>query len=138
MPHSGKHGKAEWKAEGGTTFAEIPHVKQWSFDDTSDNKSYASSSTTGRMRREPGNGDASGTVEVYAEEDGGSGAVENMLSVGDKGTFRLTETTGRAWLIPVVIDKFGAATDIEGAEIVGYSIDFSGDGVITKPPAPTP
>lgn len=133
MPHSGKNGKAYFGTRGaipGGSFTEIPDTRQWSFELDSDNKAYRSSSTGGGTKREAGHSDITGgSIQVYAPDSPDDFPVRE----GDKVDLKLVESSSKTHYVEAIIDKINPATDIEGGEIVGYTINFSGDGAYTAP-----
>lgn len=129
MPFTARNAKAEWSADGDTWTA-LPECRAWSIEPSTDNKPYASSSTSGRIRREPGNSDLTGSVDFFQDA---AGTVEAIVQEGTKGKLRLYEAADRYHQADVIIDGYEYETDIEGAELIGFSVKFSGNGAYTRP-----
>lgn len=126
MPFSGKGGSALFGTPGTSSFTAIPDVRQWQFNETSDNKAYTSSSTSGRVRRIAANGDVqNGSIDVY------SGDSAPVVTAGTLYRLKLMSKTGKFYEVEVIIDAINHLVNIESGDIVGHQIQFSGDGTIT-------
>ncbi len=121
---SGKNGKVQ---VAGTDIAE---VTKWSFNPTSNNSSWASSSTAGYKDRVGGSKDGSGTIEGKLDV---TDPIYNQLEEGDEftGLFYIDDT--RFYEVPAIVDSMDLEVDIDDGEVVGWSIDFSTRGQWTKP-----
>ena len=103
---------------GGGSSAQIT---SWSFNPTSNNSSWGSSSTNGYKDRVAGVKDGSGSVE--GKWDGSQAMVE-----GTEYTLVLNTSGGTAFTVPCFIDSFSVEVDIDEGEVVGWSAEFSING----------
>lgn len=132
MPYSGKGGSVRYRVDNNpltplidSDFTlSIPDVRQWQYNDTSDNKAYTSSSTSGRVRRIAANGDfQNGSIDVYSAD------TASPLTVGSKYFLALGRKSGLTDYVAVIIDAINHLVNIETGDIVGYQIQFSGNGL---------
>ena len=95
-------------------------IRNWQYDRTSDLKAFRSSSTGGETGRVAGNGDLTGSFEVY----------NNVcpVTVGSRVLLALytasadTPATGYA-----IISGASVMVGIESGDIIGYRISWGGD-----------
>lgn len=109
---------------------EIPHIREWSFDRDQEVKEFSSSSTNCAKQRIEGVEDVTGTVELYIDNED---PFEDILDVGDTGTFKLFEDATDFWIVPAIISGFSVNDPIEAGDLVSASIRFAGNGVVTPP-----
>ena len=128
-----KGGKAEWGING-TTFVNIPDVRDWTLNPATEAKEYASSSTAGAKRRLEGTDDFTLTVNVYIDDAARIDLTSGLnIRSGEVGYFKLWEDTADFFIAPVYIDSVTYTTDIENGEIVAATIEASGNGALTYP-----
>ena len=128
-PYTGSGGAVKFGA-GPTTVAD---VRNWSLEETVEAKPYNSSSTSGNTKRLAGNKDWTGSFDVYLE-DGSPGPhdIHSDLQAGDFADLDLhvdasNKFEGNALIIGVSVE-----VDIEGAEIVGATASFEGNGALSR------
>jgi hypothetical protein len=103
----------------------ITDATGWSLSLTSNNPAYASSDTDGYKKRVGGIKDTTGSYS--AKYNGG------VVSVGSEHTaasFTLDGST--SWSLDIIIDAVNLEVDMDDGDVVGYSVDFSGNGAITS------
>lgn len=110
---------------------EIAEITAWSFNPTSNNPSFASSSVPGYKRRVAGVKDGSGNFDFKLQD-----ATElAKFAVGTEVTLVL-DVDGSAtatYTVPSFIDSVTVETDMDDGEVVGGSCDFSTNGAWTEP-----
>lgn len=128
-----RNGKVDWSLNG-SSWTNIPDVRQWTFDDKTEPKVYADSSTAGARKRLQGTDDFDGTVDVYID-DGNRFDVAAALGIkkGVTGYFRLYEDLADYIQVPVFIEGVSYGAQIEDGEIVGASIRYASNGTVTYP-----
>ena len=126
-PFSAKTGVVTYDAGGRDVT--ILDVRSISWDRTSDNKEYASSSTAGIKKRVAGHKDSSGTLEIFAQD----GDVDIPFDEGDTLSLKV-QCNVKGWSCPIIVDSIGAAHDIEGGELIGVTVAFSGNGAWSMNP----
>lgn len=120
---SGKNGKI---TIGSSDLAEIT---SWSFNPTSNNPAWASSSNAGYKVREAGVKDGSGSFEgKYDKAD----QINDRITVGDKVTLLLYIDASSFFSVPAIIDSISYEVDIDDGEIVSFTCDFSTNGAWTN------
>jgi len=115
----------------------IAEVLSWTFNPTSNNPSWASSSTPGYKQRKPGVKDGSGSCTVKFDSSSGVG-VQAFLHYGAAEdevalTLKLYLNDTLFFSIPAVIDGISYEVDINDGEVVEASFDFSINGEWTDP-----
>ena len=115
--YSGKDGSV---LIGGSTVA---HITSWSFNPTSNNPSWASSSTFGFKTRLAGVQDGSGSMEGKLT----SWALPFQMpgEVGDKVVLILRVVTGVDFTVRAIIDSITYNVDVDDGDVVSWSADFS-------------
>lgn len=122
------HGK-NGNVQVGSPLADVADITQWSMDLTNTADSYASSDTSGAMRRVDGIDDATGSFTCLLNV---SDAYEDAFREGDAVALRLYETASRYWgLAEVIISKVSVSVPING--MVEISCDWGNNGAITAP-----
>ena len=113
---------AVYSGTGGTATGggSSSQITSWSFNPTSNNSAWGSSSTNGYKDRVVGVKDGSGSIE--GKWDGSQAMVE-----GSEYTLVLTANTG-AFTVAAVIDSFSVEVDIDDGEVVRWSAEFSING----------
>lgn len=122
-PITGKDGKIMADSSA------VEHVRNWSITKESDNKTYTSSSTSGWQKTAAGNKKWSGSFEIYLQ----NGAVDLAFDEGDlvAGEF-YTDAAVHYYAGNVRVDSIEVSTDIEGAELVPATVNFTGDGALVE------
>lgn len=115
----------------------VAEVINWSFNPTSNNPAWASSSSPGYKQRKPGVKDGSGSVTVKFDDSSGAG-VQDFLQYGAAEdevalTLKLYLNDTQFFSIPAVIDGISYEVDINDGEVVEASFDFSINGEWTDP-----
>jgi len=101
----------------------ITDATGWSLSLTSNNPAYGSSDTAVYKKRVPGIKDTTGSYS--AKYNGG------VVSVGSEhasAAFTLDGTT--TWTLDVIVDAVNLEVDMDDGDVVGYSVDFSGNSAI--------
>ena len=119
-PISGKDGSVE--VDGSA----VLESRKWTLKRTSDNKEYASTETGGNKKRVAGIKDWSGSIDCYAPE-----GADVTISEGQAITVTLKKDATHSYAGPAIVDDIDVETDIEGGELTGVSIAFSGNGALT-------
>ncbi|KKN74297.1 hypothetical protein LCGC14_0392360 [marine sediment metagenome] len=109
---------------------EIPQIREWSFSQIQDSKVFSSSSTNCAKQRLESVEDSNGTLEFYIEPDD---PFEDILAIGDTGTFKLFEDATDFWTVPAIISEIAVRAPIEDGDPVQGTISFDGNGAITPP-----
>jgi hypothetical protein len=121
---SGKNGKV---MIGATALAEIT---DWTFQASSNNPAYASSSTGGFRKRVAGVKDGSGMIGFKLDP---ANPITNNFDEGSSVTLLLYLDATRFYSVPAVIDSIHLAVDISSGDVLGGVANFSADGAWTKP-----
>ena len=128
-PIHSQNGKAAFAA------SDIEDVLSWTYNEGSDNPPYVSSSSGGQTLREEGNKDWTATVNVLLDD-----GEELFFSVGETGLLELHTSTvaaqGGKWTGEARVASIEPELDINGNAIVGASITFEANGVMTFIPTP--
>lgn len=117
-----------------TTAGTIGHVRNWKVDREADNKAYASSDTAGWKKTAEGNKGWKGSMEVFAEAGALSVKATNWTE-GKKVQLDLVVDATHKLSGQARIDTINADVNIEDSELVGMTINFTGDGAYTLTPA---
>jgi hypothetical protein len=120
-PITGISGKVEVDS------AEVADVRTWSMPRENDVKTYASSSTGGYEKTAAGNTRWTFTMSVYAPD----GSLSIGFEVGDLVTVKGYTTTGKYFEGSVRVGSIEPQVDIEGAELVGCTVEGTGHGEYT-------
>ena len=116
---SAKNGKLEI---GGVEVADIRNI---SFSRTADLHEYASSSTSGRKRRNAGHKDCTGSFEMYAAD----GAFLLTFAEGDTVTIKgYSDASSHYFEEQVIISSIGHEVPVEDGGNVPITVEFGGDG----------
>ena len=101
----------------------VGDATSWSISLTSNNPSWASSTTSGYKSRVAGIKDTTGSYSAKF-----SAAIP---SPGDEAaaTFSLSGSGG--YTLDIIIDAVNVEVDMDDGDIVGYSVDWSGRGPVT-------
>jgi len=121
---SGKHGKIVIGA------SDLAEIRNWKFDKSANNKTYASSSTAGHQSTVDGN--KSGSVSFDAILDPAD-PLEDRIKVGDQVTLELHYDDTRKWTVPVRIESMGDEVQIEEGEPPAVSVEATTHGAWTYP-----
>jgi len=105
----------------------LADVFSWSITRTSDNQTYASSSTAGWKKTLAGQKGWTLTMSV-ANPDG---SLEFGFEIGDSVAFVGTSVTGKYASGTAVIDTIEPEVDIEGATVVRSTVTATGDGELS-------
>lgn len=105
--------------------SKIAEITTWTFTTTSNNSAWASSTDPGYKKRVGGVRDCSGTVNGKFNGD-----IEqyNDLEAGSSVTLTLKINTANYYAVPAIIDEFNIEVDMDNGEVVGWSMNFSGNG----------
>ena len=119
---------------GGTTFfsgkdgkvivgtSDLAHVTGWTFNATSNNPSFASSSTAGFKNRDAGVKDGTGTISGKYDK---TEPIDGVMAEGSCVTLKLYQDAARFITVPAVIDGITFNQDIDDGEIHSWDADFS-------------
>jgi len=121
---SGKNGRV---MIGATQLAEIT---DWTFQTSSVNHAYASSSTGGYRKRVPGVKDGAGNIGFKLDP---ASPITNNLDEGSSVTLLLYLDAAQFYTVPAVIDAIHLAVDISSGDVLGGTATFSANGAWTKP-----
>ena len=121
---SGKNGKVMVGA------AALADITQWTFNTTSNNAAYASSSTGGYKKRVAGVKDGSGNAAFKLDP---ADPITDAINEGDAVTLLLHLDATNFYSVPAVIDAVRLEVDIDTGDVVGGVAEFSANGAWTKP-----
>lgn len=96
----------------------------WSLSLTSNNPAYGSSDTSGYKKRVAGVKDWSGS---YSGKLNGT----TVPTLGASVTVSFSTDGTTAWSGTAVCDAVNIEVDMDDGDVVGYSVDFSGNSVVT-------
>lgn len=125
-----KGGRADWSPDG-VAYTNVPEVRVWRLNPSTEAKEYASSSTAGAKKRIEGVDDFSLTIDIYVDATARFDAGSFNIRAGQTGWFKLWEDATDFHIAPVYIDSVDYEVDIEGGEIVSATINASSNGQIT-------
>lgn len=111
--------------------SEVAHVRNWKVTREANNKTYASSDTEGWEETAEGIKKWSGSMEVFAPDGNMS------ISTWDEGDLLnavLTVDANSTLSGSVRIDSIEVEVEIEGSELVGMVVNFTGHGSYTLAP----
>ena len=121
---SGKDGKVRIGA------SDLAEITGWTFNPTSNNPSWASSSTGGYKTRVAGVKDGSGSIEgKYDKTD----PIDDSIKEGDCVTLELFQDATRKFIVPAIIEGMTFEQDMDDGEVVSWSADFATTGAWTYP-----
>jgi len=100
----------------------IDDATGWSISSTSNNPSYASSSTSGVKQRVAGVKDCTGSFSAK----GTCG-----VSAGSTAALSLTYDGTTTISLNVIVDAVNVEVDMDDGDVVGYTVDWSGNGAVT-------
>jgi hypothetical protein len=108
---------------------EITPVVNWKLVTTSQNPDYAANDTGGWKQRAAGVRDASGSLEIKADD-----AQHCPVEEGDTATLslQLDQSGNNFYQVPAIIDKISVDVDINKGELVAYVVEFSGNGQVVR------
>ena len=121
---SGKDGEVKIGANS------LADITGWSFNTTSNNPAYASSSTGGYKKRVAGVRDASGNIAFKLNT---SNPIGDEFEEGDEVTLLLHVDASNFYSVPAVIDSLSLEVDIDSGDVVGGTAGFSANGAWTNP-----
>jgi hypothetical protein len=119
-PFSGKNGKVR------IVNTDVADVLKWTWNQTSNNPSYASNSTAGHKKRVLGVKDGTGTIEFLRDS-----AAAQIINVGESVTLLLYEDGTKNHSVPAVIDSLSEAVDVDNGDLVRMTANFSQNGAPT-------
>ena len=102
----------------------VSDATSWSLSLTSNNPSWASPSTSGYKNRVSGIKDTTGSYSAKA-----NGTIPVPGASHASCAFTLDGST--TWTLNVVIDAVNLEVDMDDGDVVGYSVDFSGNSAVT-------
>ena len=95
----------------------------WSISLTSNNPSWASPATSGYKKRVAGVLDTSGSYSAKY-----NGSVPTVGAITTSAAFTLDGST--TWTLNIIVDSVNIEVDMDDGDVVGYSVDWSGTGVV--------
>lgn len=101
----------------------VNDATSWSISLTSNNPSWASPATSGYKQRVAGIKDTTGS---YSAKANGTLPVPGTHAAA---VFTLDGTT--TYSLNVFIDSVNVEVDMDDGDVVGYSVDWSGNGTVT-------
>ncbi len=110
--------------------AALADITRWTFNTTSNNPAYASSSTAGYRRRVAGVKDGGGRIAFKLDP---ADPVSDSLNEGDQVTLLLYLDATHFYTVPAVIDALELEVDISTGDVLGGTAAFSTNGAWTKP-----
>jgi hypothetical protein len=120
----GKEGKIGLSA---SDFAGVRNIR---FAMSSDNKTYASSSSAGHQRAVCGmkSGTVSFDLVLNSDQD-----IFDEIKIGDFVTLVIKEDATRDWSVPVIIDSMEEELQVEESEPLTVAVEASTHGAWTYP-----
>jgi len=114
--HSGKNGTLTIAGQ-----EETP-VTNWKLTTSSANDAYAANDTSGWKKRVSGVKDSSGSFEM-----------KDSPSVDEGDSIALVLYTGEdIFTLDAIVESIDVETDMNDGTIVGFIVNFAGDGAVTK------
>ncbi len=122
---------AVMSGKNGTLFCngeQVAPLTNWKLAVTSKNLDYVANDTGGWTARAAGPRDSSGSFQVKADDAGHCPVAE-----GDAVTLDLhvDRTGNNYYAVAAIIQRIEVETDISGGKVVGYVIEFAGNGAVT-------
>lgn len=105
--------------------SELAEITTWTFTTTSNNSAWASSTNPGYKKRVGGVRDCSGTVNGKFN---GDLTDYDDLEAGASVTLTLKINATHYYTVPALVDEFNLEVDMDNGEVVGWSLNFSGNG----------
>jgi len=121
---SGKDGKV---LIGAVALADIT---RWTFNATSANPAYASSSTAGYRRRVAGIKEGAGRIAFKLDP---ADPISDDLNEGDAVTLLLYVDATHFYTVPALVDALELEVDISSGDVLGGTASFSTNGAWTRP-----
>jgi hypothetical protein len=121
---SGKDGKVLIGA------AALADITRWTFNATSVNPAYASSSTAGFRRRVAGIKEGAGRIAFKLDP---ADPISDSLNEGDQVTLLLHLDATHFYTVPAIVDALELEVDISSGDVLGGTANFSSNGAWTKP-----
>jgi hypothetical protein len=132
--------KVDWApGVGGTSFANVPEIRNWSLRVNKTSKEYASSSTGGGKQNISGAENFSGSLSVYIDRTttGGAFDVDHGIIEGAVGVLKLYESGSKFFLAPAYIEEVSYNPNVEEDNIESAEISYKRNGALVRPtPAP--
>jgi hypothetical protein len=119
----------------GPTPTQVVEITKWSFNPKATNPGYRSNRTQGFTKRVPGYKDASGSIEGKWDP---TNPITAVIDIAQSVTLNLQFVGTQRIIAPALVDSIKLDVNLDTAEIIGWSIDFSADGPWTWPAATTP
>lgn len=104
---------------------QVAEVTKWSFNPKSTNPAYRSNRTAGYTTRVQGYKDGSGSIDTKWDPGNPLTAV---LDVGAIVTLNLQTIGTQRMVVPAIVDGLKLDVNLESAEIIGCTVDFSTTG----------
>ena len=120
VPKSGNGGSV---SKAGTNIA---HVKKWSVTDSTELLPYVSSDTDGNTKREKGNSDWKGTVELYLND----GAVPSITK-GDSYAWIFNLDSSNKLSGTARVAEIAYECNVESGELMGVTVSVEANGALT-------
>ena len=127
---SGKDGSVETTSGSGGGDGAQAEITGWTFNTTSNNPSWASSTSPGFKKRVAGVKDGSGSISGKYNS---ANAIFDTLEVGVTVTLTLKVNATNFYAVPAIIDSFNIEVDMDNGDVVGWTADFSTNGEWTEP-----
>lgn len=127
---SGKNGSVETTSGSGGGDGAQTEITGWTFNTTSNNPSWASSTNPGYKKRVAGVKDGSGTVNGKYDS---SNAIFDTFEPGVTVTLTLKLNNSNYYEVPAIVDDFNLEVDMDNGDVVGWSMNFSTNGEWTEP-----
>ena len=105
--------------------SELAEITTWTFTTTSNNPAWASSTNPGYKKRVGGVRDCSGTVNGKFN---GALTDYDALEAGSSVTLTLKLNDTHYYTVPAFVDEFNVEVDMDNGDVVGWSLNFSGNG----------
>lgn len=127
---SGKNGSVETTSGSGGGDGAQAEITGWTFNTTSNNPSWASSTNPGYKKRVAGVKDATGTINGKYNA---ANAIFDTLAPGVTATLTLKLDSGNYYTVPAIIDDFNLEVDMDNGDVVGWTANFSSNGAWANP-----
>lgn len=129
---SGKNGSVETTSGSGGGDGAQAEITGWTFNTTSNNPSWASSTNPGYKKRVAGVKDGNGTISGKYDS---SNTLFDTLEPGVTVTLtlKINATGSNYYVVPAIIDEFNIEVDMDNGDVVGWTANFSTNGEWSEP-----
>jgi hypothetical protein len=104
------------------------NVRNWTVTETAGVATGAHSDSSGWTDAAAGNKSWTGSFDFYQDA-----TTSQPIRAGDAGAVTLTDGDANTYTGNVVVSEVSYSNDIEGAELVGGTVSFVGNGAFTPP-----